>query len=499
MAIEREPEDAAMTRRLTFIGLLVPTLLVGSGVGSCARNPVTGKSELSLISESQEIQMGQEASKEVAQSIGIYNDAKINDYVASIGKRIAANSERPNLPWEFHVVDDASVNAFALPGGFIYVTRGLLGAINDEAELATVVGHEIGHVTNRHSVQQISKAQLAQLGLGIGSILSSDIARFGQLASAGLSVLFLKYSRDAENQADQAGFRYALKQNYDVREMSKVFETLDRLSQSSGGGKLPEWLATHPSPGNRIEHIEKMLDTVKADPSKGKVNREQYLQLVRGITYGEDPRQGYFQGTHFYHPQMRFQLQFPDGWNVQNTAAAVAAMSPNQDAIVQLALAGEASPQQAAQQFLSQQGVQAGQSSTSSINGLPAASSYFQAQTQEGNIQGLVSFVSYGGKTFGLMGYTPAGKLGSYDQLFQSTIRSFDQLRDPSKINVQPARMELVKLNQQMTLQQFNAQYPSTIPIEELAIINEVEDASSVLPAGQSVKRVVGGLTKQAP
>ena len=486
-----------MTRRLAYMSLLLPTLALGSGLGSCARNPVTGKSELSLVSESQEIQMGQEAAKEVAQTIGIYNDQKLNDYVSSIGKAIAVNSERPNLPWEFHVVDDASVNAFALPGGFIYVTRGLMGTINDEAELATVVGHEIGHVTNRHSVQQISKAQLAQLGLGIGSILSSDIARFGQLASAGLSVLFLKYSRDAENQADQAGFRYALKQGYDVREMSKVFETLDRLSQASGGGKLPEWLATHPNPGNRIEHIEKMLDTVKADPSKGKVDRDQYLQRIQGVTYGEDPRQGYFEGTQFYHPQMKFQLHFPDGWNVQNTPAAVAAMSPNQDAIIQLALAGQASPQQAAQQFLSQQGVQAGQTSTSSINGLPAASSYFQAQTQQGNIQGIVSFVSYGGSTFGLMGYTAAGKLGSYDQVFQSSIRSFSQLQDASKINVQPARVELIKLNRQMTLDQFNSQYPSTVPIEEVAIINEVEGGSTVLPAGRMVKRVVGGLKKQ--
>jgi predicted Zn-dependent protease len=486
-----------MTRRLAHITLLVPTLLLGSGLGSCARNPVTGKSELSLVSESQEIQMGQQASKEVAQTIGIYNDQKLNDYVASIGKGIAANSERPNLPWEFHVVDDASVNAFALPGGFIYVTRGLLGSINDEAELATVVGHEIGHVTNRHSVQQISKAELAQLGLGIGSILSSDIARFGQLASAGLSVLFLKYSRDAENQADQAGFRYALNQGYDVREMSKVFETLDRLSQSSGGGKLPEWLSTHPDPGNRIEHIQKMLDTVKADPSKGKVNRDEFLQKVQGITYGVDPRQGYFEGTQFYHPQMRFQLRFPDGWKVQNTPAAVAAMSPNQDAIIQLALAGQASPQQAAQQFLSQQGIQAGQTSTASINGFPAASSYFQAQTDQGNIQGIVSFVSYNGSTFGLMGYTAAGKLGSYDQLFQSSIRSFSQLRDASKINVQPARVELVKLSREMTLDQFNSQYPSTVPIEELAIINEVEGGSTLLPAGRTVKRVVGGLKKQ--
>jgi predicted Zn-dependent protease len=480
---------------------LIPTLMVvGLGAGlaagplGCARNPVTGKSELSLVSESQEIQMGQQAAQQVAQTIGIYNDNNIQSYVSGLGKQLAATTERPNLPWEFHVVDDASVNAFALPGGFIYVTRGLMTSINDEAELATVVGHEIGHVTNRHSVQQISKAQLAQLGLGIGSILSSDIARFGQLASAGLSVLFLKYSRDAENQADQAGFRYALQHGYDVREMANVMETLDRISQTSGGGKLPEWLATHPNPGNRIKHIQQMLDTTHVDLSRAKTNRDDYLRRIQGMTYGEDPRQGYFEGTQFYHPQMRFQVHFPDGWQVQNTPAAVASISQNQDAIIQLSLAGKGSPQQAAQQFLSQQGVQAGQMSNSNINGLPATSSYFQAQTNQGVIEGIVTFLEYGGSTFGLMGYTAQGKLGSYDQVFQSTIRSFSELRDPSKINVQPARVELIKLDRSMTLQQFNAQYPSTIPIEQLAIINEVPDATTVLPAGRMVKRVVGGI-----
>lgn len=488
-----------MTRHLAFVSLAHPrSLLVGTGLAlglfSCARNPVTGKSELSLVSEAQEIQMGQQAAQEVSQSIGLYNDSKVQSYVANIGKRMAAQSERPKLPWEFHVVDDASVNAFALPGGFIYVTRGLMTSINDEAELATVIGHEIGHVTNRHSVQQISKAQLAQLGLGIGSILSSDIARFGQLASAGLSILFLKYGRDAENQADQAGFRYALNQNYDVREMTDVFQTLSRVSEASGGGKLPEWLSTHPNPENRIEHIEHILDTLQRDPSKGVVNREGYLQYVQGMTFGEDPRQGYFEGTHFYHPQMKFQLTFPDGWKVQNTAQAVVGVSPNQDAIIQLGLAGQNSPRQAAQQFLSQQGVQAGEGSTSSINGLPAASSYFQAQTEQGTIQGIVSFISYGGTTFGLMGYTPAGKLSAYDREFQSAIRSFDQLRDRSKLEVSPARVELVKLNQQMTLEQFNSRYPSTISLQELAIINEVEDPAAPLQSGRTVKRVVGGI-----
>ena len=495
-----------MTRRSAFGSLRVPSsallptlLLVGLGAGlaagplGCARNPVTGKSELSLVSESQEIQMGQQGAKEVAQTIGFYNDAKVQSYVADIGKRMAAESERPNLPWEFHVVDDASVNAFAIPGGFIYVTRGLMSTINTEAELATVVGHEIAHVTNRHSVQQISKAQLAQLGLGIGSILSSDIAKFGQLAGVGLGLLFLKYGRDAENQADQGGFRYALGQNYDVREMPKVFQTLGRISETGGSGRLPEWLATHPDPGNRIKHIEKMLGTVQLAQRKLIVNREDYLRHVQGMTFGEDPRQGYFEGSFFYHPQMRFQMKFPEQWKKQNLPQAVVAVSPSEDAIVQLALAGQTPPDQAARQFLSQEGVQAGNASRTNINGLPAASSYFQAQTQQGQIEGIVSFISYNGQTFGLMGYTPAGKLRSYDQVLQSTIRSFSELRDQSKINVQPARVELVKAPRQLTLEQFNAQYPSSVPIEQLAIINELEGPQSVIPAGQMVKRVVGG------
>src|SRR6476659_2852725 len=221
-------------------------LLAGSlalAPSGCARNPVTGKNELSLVSESQEIEMGKQSAQQVEQTIGYYNDPGVQEYVSGIGLKMAKASERPNLPWEFHVVNDASVNAFALPGGFIYVTRGLMTSINDEAELATVVGHEIGHVTNRHTVQQISKAEVAQVGLGVGSIVSSDIARVAGLASQGLQVLFLKYSRDAENQADLAGFRYALAQNYDVRHMINMFQTLEAVSQTSGGGKLPERMA----------------------------------------------------------------------------------------------------------------------------------------------------------------------------------------------------------------------------------------------------------------
>ncbi len=485
-----------MSRRtvLELPALLLAAGLVAGPVASCARNPVTGKNELALVSEGQEIQMGQQAAQEVAQTIGFVDDPELQSYVANIGKRMAAKSERPDLPWEFHVVNDASVNAFALPGGFIYVTRGLLGHMNSEAELATVLGHEIGHVTARHSVQQISKAQLATLGLGIGSIVSPEVAQFAGLASQGLQVLFLKYGRDAETQADDLGFRYALGQNYDVREMANVFETLNRASQvEGGGGRLPEWLSTHPDPENRVKRTEERLDTLHASLASAVVGRDEFLRQVDGLAFGEDPRQGFFEGGMFYHPDMRFQLRFPEGWKAQNMPTAVVAISPKEDAIVQLGLAGDASPREAASQFLSQQGVSAGNGSTSSINGNQAATSYFQAQTEQGVIEGIVSFISYGGKTFGLMGYTPQGGLQAYDREFRETIGSFDQLRNQAALSVKPAVVQLVRVPRQMTLAQFNQQYPSTIPIEQLALINELEGPQSVVPQNRTLKRVVGG------
>jgi predicted Zn-dependent protease len=463
---------------------------------ACATNPVTGKSELALVSESQEIEMGKQASQEVKQTIGLYDNAAIQSYVSGIGMKMAKASERPQLPWEFHVVNDASVNAFALPGGFIYVTRGLMSSVSNEAELATVIGHEIGHVTNRHQVQMISKAQLAQLGLGIGSIVSPRIAQFAGLLGTGLQLLFLKYSRDAESQADLAGFRYALNQNYDVRQMINLFELLDGMSRLSGGGKLPQWLATHPDPENRLKATEARLDTLHRDLSTAIVNRDEYLDRIKGMPYGDDPRQGYFRGNVFLHPDLRFQLAFPQGWKMQNMPSAVVAVSPSQDAVIQLGLAGNVPPAQAAQQFLSQQGVRPGNGSTQSVNGNPAASSYFAAQTDQGQVEGLVTFVSYRGQTFGILGYTAAGNLGRYDQTFRSTIQSFRELNDPSALNVQPARIELVRVDQPMTLTQFNQRYPSTVPLPELALINGLSGPDADVRPGRLYKRVVGEVTR---
>ena len=147
------------------------TLAVTLSLAGCAKNPATGQRQLSFISEAQEVQLGRQAAVEAQQSIGLVQNPELQEYVSRIGLALAAKSERPELPWQFQVVDDPSPNAFALPGGFIFVTRGMLTLMTSEAELASVLGHEIGHVTARHSVNQISKQQLAQIGLGLGGIL----------------------------------------------------------------------------------------------------------------------------------------------------------------------------------------------------------------------------------------------------------------------------------------------------------------------------------------
>lgn len=473
--------------RLTACGAAVlAAVLLG-----CAVNPVTGKRELALVSESQEISMGQEAARDVEASIGLYDNQQVQTYVDGIGKKLAALSERPALPWKFEVVDDPAVNAFALPGGPIFITRGIMTHLNSEAELAAVLGHEIGHITARHSVQQISRTQVAQIGLGVGSILSSNVAKYAGLASSGLGLLFLKYGRDDEAQADELGFRYSLGGGYDVREMLDVFRTLQRVSAQSGGSGLPEWLSTHPDPGNRASATQQRLDTLKTSLSGKTVGRDQYLRMVENMVYGDNPRQGFFRGGLFLHPDLRFQLEFPSGWQTQNSSSSVAALSPAKDAIIQLTLAGTKAPADANTEFFSQQGVRALQTNRTAINGFPAVSSAFEAQTQDGAVRGVVTWLSYNGNTYQILGYTAAAKITSYDQDFLRAASSFRQLTDQSALNQQPKRVQLVRVPRAMTLEEFYQQYPSTVPIEQIALINDLQ-AGQTIAAGTTVKRVVG-------
>jgi predicted Zn-dependent protease len=476
--------------RIAIRAVLGPALL-GFALVTCATNPVTGKKELSFVSDSQEISMGKEYAGQVVQEMGAYPDSSVQRYVSALGKELAAGTERPKLPWTFTVMDDPQVNAFALPGGYIFITRGIMTHMNSEAELATVVGHEIGHVTARHSVQQMTRQQLAQIGLVAGAIASSKVAENIGAISQGLGVLFLKYSRDDESQADGLGFRYALNDNYDVRRMVDMFQVLQRVS-ATAGQRIPEWQSTHPDPGNRIEATEARLKRVTVPLDGKKVNREQFLKVIDGMVFGDNPRQGFFKGSSFLHPDLAFQLDFPAGWKTANQPSSVVGVSQQQDAQVQLGLAGQQAPAEALRAFLGQQGITPGQSGQTTINGNPAARAAFTAVTQDGNtLAGQVAFLSYGGTTYQLLGITTQAGYRNYGGAFDQFIGSFRRLTDQAALNVKPNRILVAKVAQPTTLGEFNKRFPSVISIEQLALINGLTDGGSELEPGDYVKRVV--------
>ena len=229
----------------TALAALLATLTL-----SCATNPVTGRRELTLVSTNQELAIGKDGYGAVVSEYGVYDDPALQAYVDSVGHALAKVSHLPDLAWKFTVLDDPTVNAFAMPGGYIYITRGILAHLNSEAQLAGVLGHEIGHVTARHSARQITQQQLAALGLGVASALSQTVQRYGQAAQSALGLLFLKYGRDDETEADQLGVDYATRAGWDPREIPATYAMLKRVSEKSGQ-RLPAFLSTHPDPGDR--------------------------------------------------------------------------------------------------------------------------------------------------------------------------------------------------------------------------------------------------------
>lgn len=475
--------------------LLAAAALAGAalGIAGCAINPATGKRQLTLVSESDEIAMGRESDRAISTEMGLYPDAALAGYVQALGRKLAARSERPDLDWTFRVVDDPVVNAFALPGGFIYVTRGILAHLENEAELATVVGHEIGHVTARHSVSQISKLQLAQLGLGLGSVLAPDQAeRFGGLAETGLGLLFLKYGRDDERQADELGLRYMVRAGYDPRPAVGVFDTLARVSAAGGGGRTPAWASTHPAPERRKESMQAAIAGVHRDLAGRPSGREEYERRIEGLVFGEDPRQGYFADNVFLHPEMAFRIAFPAGWKTANQRSAVVAVAPEKDGAVQLTLAKGTSAAEALREFFAQDGVEREGEPMGSIHGLPTAGAGFTATTASGAVEGRVGFVEHGGRVVELLGYAAASAWTGRSKTIRAAIASFDRVTDRRMLDVEPRRLHLVRVDRSMDLAEFAKRNGASVPEATLALINRL-DAGARLVAGRNYKVVTGG------
>jgi predicted Zn-dependent protease len=453
-------------------------------IDGCAVNPVSGKKQLVLMSESQELAMGKEADPQIIQQMGLYDNKDLQDFINVKGKQMAAISHRPNLEYQFRIVDSDVLNAFAVPGGYVYFTRGIMAYFNNEAEFAGVLGHEIGHIAARHSVEQQTNAMLGQLGIITTMIISPKLGQFAEQASQGLGLLMLKFGRDAEREADKLGVEYSSKINYDAHQMADFFHTLERTSTAEGEA-IPDFLSTHPNPGDRNIAVEKLATewSQKLNLKNPSVNRDSYLRRIDGLVFGEDPRQGFVENNVFYHPVLKLQFPIPTNWAFQNSPDKVQMAPKDGRAMMMLTMAPGKTLQEATSAILQQYNLQALESKEITVNGLraiavvadqnPNQQGQQQQQQQQQVIRTLSYIIQYNDAIYHMIGVTSSTDFNNYLPLFTSTMQSFKELTDASKINRKPERVRIKTVKQSSTLQQAFLSY--NVPqkrLEELAIVN---------------------------
>ena len=336
--------------------LIVISLLTTAFLPGCAtvENPVTGKAERTVMDVESEIAEGKKAHPQVLAAFGEYEDPKLQAYVNDLGQRLAKASHRPDLDWHFTVLDSPDINAFALPGGYVYITRGIMAYMQSEADLAGVIGHEIGHVTARHSAQRATRQQTAGIGVLAATILGAVLesqglrgaARGASQVSQGVAAGYVaKYSRGQELEADKLGADYLTRVNYDPENMVDVIRLLENqerfaADQARAEGRAvregSDWLASHPTSEERLREITAIAKGYDSKKDYGEEGRMRYLQAINGIPFGESVEQGVTRGRNFYHEPLGIALTAPKGWKIQNTPNALALINGEGTAAVML-------------------------------------------------------------------------------------------------------------------------------------------------------------------
>jgi predicted Zn-dependent protease len=448
-----------------------------------------------LLSESDEIKMGKEADVSVVQMYGIYDDDKLSKYIDDLGQKMAKISHRPHLKYEFKVMDSPVINAFAVPGGYVYVTRGILAHLNNEAELAGVVGHEIGHITARHSAQKYSETYVANLGLGVGSMISRDFANFAGLAAQGLGLLFLRFSRDDERQSDVLGVEYSTKVGYDSREMSNFFNTLDKMQSKSEQGGLPDWFSTHPNPADRIVDVRKEAEKKQSELGKKdlKIGRDKYLNVINGLVVGENPRQGFVEKNVFYHPDLKFKFPVPNGWKLNNLPTQVQMIDAKEKGIMLFRLAGTSSSKAAADQFIEKSKAKVAKNEATKVNGLKARKVFSELVDQSNVLRIQSYFIELSGEVYVFHGFSSSSEFDNYQSTYTKTMNGFNRLKDKAKLNVKPDRVKVVKVGKAGTFKQVLDEFKTPDKErEEIALLNGL-NLNDKVKAGTKIKLIKKG------
>ncbi len=488
-----------MTRKTSWTKTLLIGFVIAPLMTACTQNPATGKSEFTLMSPAQEAAIGKENHAKILEQFGgAYDDPAIGGYVASVGGRMAAKSELPANQFHFTVLNSPVVNAFALPGGYVYVTRGLLALAKDESELASVLGHEIGHVTARHGAQRQTRSTLIGL-LAVGVSAAAGNQAVSQAAGLAGQYFIASYSREQEFQADDLGLRYISRTHMDpygsprfLGRLGDHSELQQRIAGADGRSSLADFFATHPSSPDRVRRATGRAQKI-AQPGQKARGEGAYLSTIDGMIYGDSPEQGFIRNKQFLHPIMKLAFKVPDGFTMMNSSAAVQARHDSGQAIIQFD--GAKMPAHGSlRRFLVEdwgKGVEVTQVESIKINGMRAETGSVTT-TQNGQpVTHRLVAIHYGGdKIYRLHMMAPQSQFNKFATGFQRTTYSFRKLSDREAKGLKPYRLRIVTVGRGQTVASLARKMPyDTFQEERFRVLNGF-DANEEVRAGQKVKLV---------
>jgi len=484
--------------------LAVAAFAIPVALGSLWPEPGAHAQVVLAMSEAKEIEIGRQMHPKILQQYGRYEDEALQQYVSEIGRRIGAKSDRPTLEYTFTVLDSEEVNAFALPGGFIYITRGIMAYLNSEAELIAVLGHEIGHVTARHAERQQRGSVASAVGSTLIGILtgSPDLMQVANLAG---TALVSGYGRDMELEADSLGAEYLHRLGHDPEAMIDVVrllknqELLELQTAREEGRQARVYhgvFSTHPDNDKRLREVVEAAGAKAAGAvdDASDAGRGTYLQRVAGMPIGASREQGVVRGSRFYHADMGFTLAFPSGWSVQNQQNKVLGFAPAKDAMLQVMVQAPA-PGMGPKELLS-----AGLKGTPTSNAEPLEVNGLQGYTAiarnvplpwGNNGPARYAVVYFNGLGYVFMGATRFGSaLSATDAMILSSIKTFRRLNDREQTLAEPRKLRLMQATD--TTRMADLARESPLPnhaLERLRLLNDLYPNKEPTP-GTTIKVV---------
>ncbi len=447
----------------------------------------------SCVTPAAQKQLGDDEAKKVEHEMGLVRDPALQSYLRAVGAKLVAVSGRPDSPWQFEIVDQPEPNAFALPGGHVYVSRGLLCLVNSEDELAGVIGHEIAHVTADHSAKRTGAALatapvrlatgLAGFALGIVSPeLGGLLAGTGDALAEGL--VLAPFSREQEHEADELGQELAARAGYDPRGLPQFLHTLDRdLALHPGAQPKLHFLDHHPLTPDRVARTEERAQAlIQAASSPVASGRDAVLARLEGIVVGEDPAQGVFVKSRFLHPELDLAITFPADWETRNTTDAAGAISPARDGLVFVRLAAQGSTLEDVLDKASKDQPDV-RFERFAVNGLAAARTRFAGNDAVAE----VTLIEHGRNVYAVVGESAEPVARKYVPLFRASAGSFHALRNSERRAILESRLRARKARPGETPAEIAARTGSTWNAERIAVANEVA-VDVRFDAGRTVK-----------